>query len=95
MCDKCQQLKTDIQCYRKRLEQSRDPRTIEFRRTRKLLALGLDPVTIERIDGMIRELVQYKPAYAPTAKRSPLGTGIRFPRRSGRKAAGLLARVIH
>jgi hypothetical protein len=36
MCDKCQQLETDIQRYR------------------KLLALGLDPLTIERIDGVIR-----------------------------------------
>jgi hypothetical protein len=88
MCDKCEQLDTDIQRYRKRLQQSLDPRTIEIQRTRKLLSLGLDPLTIERIDGVIQKLVQYKPARALTAKRSPLGMGIRFPRRSGRKAAG-------
>jgi hypothetical protein len=58
MCDKCEQLKTDIQRYRKRLEQSLGPRTIEIQRTPKLLALGLDSRTIERIDGVIRELVQ-------------------------------------
>ena len=64
MCDKCQQLETDIQRYRKRLEQSLDPLTIEIQRSRKLLALGLDPLSIERIDGVIRELVQHKPANA-------------------------------
>jgi hypothetical protein len=58
MCDKCEQLKTDVQRYLKRLELSLGPRTIEIQRTRKLLALGLDPLTIERIDGLIRELVQ-------------------------------------
>jgi hypothetical protein len=57
MCDKCQQLETDIQRYRKLLEQSLDPLTIEIQRYRKLLALGLDPLTIERIDGVIQELV--------------------------------------
>ena|ERR1700754_2173977 len=90
MCDKCQQLETDILRYRKRLEQSVDPLTIEVQRTRKLLALGLDPLTIEQIDGIIRKLVQHEPAYAPTPKRFPLGTGIRFPLRSGRRH---LARV--
>jgi hypothetical protein len=95
MCDKCQQLETDVQRYRKRLEQSLDPRTMEIQRTRRLLALGLDPLTIERIDGVIQELVQHKPAYALTAKRSPLGTGIRFLLRSGRKAAGSLRGVTH
>jgi hypothetical protein len=55
MCDKCQQLETDIQRYRKRLEQSRDPLTIEIQRSRKLLALGLDPRTIERVDGVIQQ----------------------------------------
>jgi hypothetical protein len=44
MCDKCQQLETDIQRYR------------------KLLALGFDPPTIERIDRAIQKLVQHKPA---------------------------------
>ena len=88
MCDKCRQLETDVQRHRKRLQRSLDPRIIEIQRTRKLLALGFDPLTIERIDGVIRKLVQYKPAYALTANRFPLGTGIRFPLRSGRKAAG-------
>jgi len=60
----CQQLETDIQRYRKRLEQSLDPLTIEIQRSRKLLALGLDPRTIERVYGVIQELVQHKPAYA-------------------------------
>ena len=95
MCDKCQQLETDVQRYRKRLQQSLDPRTIEIQRTWKLLALGLDPLTIERIDGVIRKLVQYKPAYALTAKRFPLGAGIRFPLRSGKEGRRLLARVTH
>jgi hypothetical protein len=52
----CQQLETDIQRYRKRLEQSLDPLNIEIQRSRKLLALGLDPRTIERVDGVIQEL---------------------------------------
>jgi len=64
MCDNCQQLETDIQRYRKRLEQSLDPLTVEIQRSRKLLALGLDPRTIERVDGVIQQLVQHKPAYA-------------------------------
>src|ERR1700682_5198394 len=75
MCDKCPQLETDIQRYR------------------KLLALGLDPLTIERIDGVIQELVQPKPAYSLTANRPGTSTG--FSPRRGRKAAGLLARVTH
>jgi hypothetical protein len=95
MCDKCQQLETDIQRHRKRLQQSLDPRIIEIQRTRRLLALGLDPLTIERIDEVIRKLVQYEPKYAPTAKRFPLGTGICFPLRNGKKAASSLARVTH
>jgi hypothetical protein len=95
MCDKCQQLETDIQRYRKRLEQSLDPLTIEIQRSGKLLALGPDPLTIERIDGVIQELVQHKPAYALTANRSALGTSTGFSLRRGRKAAGLLTRVIH
>jgi hypothetical protein len=95
MCDKCQQLETDIQRYRKRLEQSLDPRTIEIQRTRKLLALGFDPQTIERIDGVIRKLVQDNPAYARTAKRPPLRTGIRFSTSQRQEGRRLLARVIH
>jgi hypothetical protein len=91
--DKCQQLETDIQRYRKLLEQSLDPQTIEIQSYRKLLALGLDPLTIERIDGVIQELVQPKPAYSLTANR--LGTSTGFSPRRGRKAAGLLARVTH
>jgi hypothetical protein len=83
MCDHCQQLETDVQRYRKRLQQGLDLRTIEIQRTRRLLALGLDPLTIERIDGVIRKLVQHEPAHAP--KRFPLGTGIFFPLRSGRR----------
>jgi hypothetical protein len=55
MCEKCQQLETDIQRYRMRLEQSRAPLTIEIQRSRKLLALGLDPRTIERVDGVIQQ----------------------------------------
>jgi hypothetical protein len=73
--DKCQQLETDIQRYRKLLEQSLDPQTIEIQSYRKLLALGLDPLTIERIDGVIQELVQPKPAYSPTANRLGTSTG--------------------
>jgi hypothetical protein len=95
MCGKCQQLETGIQRYRMRLEQGLDPLTIEILRSRKLLALGLDPLTIERIDGVIQELVQHKPAYALTANRSPPGMRTGFPPRHGRKAAGLLARVVH
>jgi hypothetical protein len=38
------------------LEQSLDPLNIEIQRSRKLLALGLDPRTIERVDGVIQEL---------------------------------------
>jgi hypothetical protein len=52
----CQQLETDIQRYRRRLEQSLDPLNIEIQRSLKLLALGLDPRTIERVDGVIQEL---------------------------------------
>ena len=73
--------------------QSLSPLTIEIQRYRKLLALGLDPLTIERIDGVIQELVQPKPAYSLTANR--LGTSTGFSPRRGRKAAGLLARVTH
>jgi hypothetical protein len=94
MCDKCQQLETDIQRYRKRLRQNLDPLNIEIQRSRKLLALGLDPLTMERVDGVIQELVQH-PAYALAANPSPPRTSTGFPPRHGRKAAGLLARVIH
>ena len=62
MCDKCQQLETDIQRYRKLLEQGLDPLTIEIQRSRALLALGFDPPTIERIDRANQKLVQHKPA---------------------------------
>jgi hypothetical protein len=55
MCDKCRQLESDIQRYRKRLEQSPDPLTIEIQRSRKLSALGLDSRTIERVDGVIQQ----------------------------------------
>jgi hypothetical protein len=89
MCDKCQQLETDIQRYRKRLEQSLDDRTIEIQRSRKLLALGLDPLTVKSIDGAIQELVQHKPAYALPANRSPLATSNYL---EGRQP---LPRVIH
>jgi hypothetical protein len=57
MCDKCQQLETNVQRYRKRLQQSLDPQTIELQRTRKLLAVGFDPLTIGRIEGAIKKLV--------------------------------------
>jgi hypothetical protein len=57
MCDKCQQLETNVQRYRKRLQQSFDPQTIELQRTRKLLAVGFDPLTIGRIEGAIKKLV--------------------------------------
>jgi hypothetical protein len=95
MCDKCQQLETDIQRYRKRVEQSFDPLDVEMQRSRKLLALGLDSLTMERVDGVIQELVQHKPAYALAANPSPQGTSTGFPPRHGTKAAGLPARVIH
>jgi hypothetical protein len=95
MCDKCQQLETDIRRYRKRLEQSLDPLTTEMRRYRKLLARGLDPLTIARVDGLIQKLVQHKPAHALTANPSPARTSTGFPPRHGGNAAGLLARVIH
>jgi hypothetical protein len=74
MCDKCQQLENDIQRYRKHLEQSLDTRTIEIQRARKLLAVGLDPLTVRCIDGVIQELVQPKPVQARSPKRSRLGT---------------------
>jgi hypothetical protein len=93
MCDKCRQLETDIQRYRKRLEQS-DPLILELQRSRKLLALGLDPLTMQRVDGVIRELV-HKPAFALAANASLARTNTGFPFRYGRKGAGLLARVIH
>jgi hypothetical protein len=59
LCDKCQQLETDIRRYRRHLEQSLveqslDPLTIETQRSRKLSALGLDPSTIERVEGVIQ-----------------------------------------
>lgn len=72
MCDKCLQLENDIQRYRKRLEQTPDPLSIEIQRTRKLSALGLDPRTLGRVDEWIQELVQDEPAYTPTVSRSPL-----------------------
>jgi hypothetical protein len=71
MCDKCRQLETDIQRYRKRLEQSPDPLTVESRRSRKLLALGLDPRTIERVDGVIQELVQHSKPIRDEQRFSP------------------------
>jgi hypothetical protein len=92
MCDNCRQLETDIKRYRKLLERSPDI-CIEIHRSRKLLALGLDSVTIERIERVIQELVQHKPAYALTANR--LRTSAGFSPRRGKKAAGLLARVTH
>jgi hypothetical protein len=55
-------------------------------RGRKLLAVGLDPQTIERIDGVIRKW--FRPAYALTGNRSPLEMVTCFPLRSGRKARG-------
>jgi hypothetical protein len=55
MCDKCRQLETDIRRFQKRLDQSSEPRTIEIQRYRKLLALGLDPWMIERVDGAIHD----------------------------------------
>jgi hypothetical protein len=85
MCDKCQQLETDIQRYRKLLRLGLDPRTIAIRRSRKLLAFGFDPLTIGRINRVIQELAQHKPAYAPTANR--LGTSTGFLSRRGTKAA--------
>jgi hypothetical protein len=91
MCDKCEQLKTDIQRYQKLLGLGLDPRTIAIQRSRKLFALGLDPLTIGRIDEVIQELA-HKPAYALTANW--LGTSTCFSAR-GRKAAGPLPRVIH
>jgi hypothetical protein len=93
MCDKCRQLETDIQRYRKRLRGSRNPLTIEIQRSRKLLALGLDPLTIGRIEGVIQELVQHKPAFA--ANWSPLRTSTGFSVSSRQEGLGLLARVIH
>jgi hypothetical protein len=96
MCDKCQQLETDIQRYRKRLERSLDPLSIKIQRSRRLLALGLDPLTMDRLDGVIQELVRHKPAYALGGNPSAPGTSTGFLPRYGRKAAaGLPARVIH
>jgi hypothetical protein len=83
MCDKCQQLETDIQRYRKRFEQSLEPVTIAIQRSQKLLALGLDPRTIARVDGVIQELVQHKPAYALTANHLETSTGIRLATAEG------------
>jgi hypothetical protein len=91
MCDKCQQLETDIQHYRKRLEQSLDPLTIEVQRTRKLFALGLDPLTIERIDGVIQKLVQHKP-YALATNRLGTSTVFRLAAAEGLRHP---ARVTH
>jgi hypothetical protein len=93
MCDKCRQLETDIQRYRKLLEQSVDPLTIEIQRSRKLLALGLDPPTIKRIDGVIQELVQRRPANTLTANRP--GGEHRFFASSSQQGRRPLARVIH
>jgi hypothetical protein len=93
MCDNCRQLETDINRYRKLVERSPDLLTIEIQRSRKLLALGLDPLTIERIERVIQRLVQHKPAYPQTAIR--LGTSTGFSPRRGRKTAGLLARATH
>jgi hypothetical protein len=95
MCDKCRQLETDVQRYRKRLGQSFDPLTIEMQRYRKLSALGLDPLTMQRVDGVIQELIHYKPAFALAANPSLTPTNTGFPPRHGRKAASLQARVIH
>jgi hypothetical protein len=94
MCDNCRQLETHI----KRATGSFWNKvlillTIEIQRYRKLLALGLDPLTIERTQRVIQKLVQHKPAYALTANR--LGTSSGFSSRRGRKATGLLARVTH
>jgi hypothetical protein len=44
MCDKCQELESKIQRYR------------------KFAAEGLDPLTIERISGLIQQLEQEKRA---------------------------------
>jgi hypothetical protein len=44
MCDKCQQLETNIQRYR------------------RLVAMRLDPLTIESVNELIRELEQRKEA---------------------------------
>jgi hypothetical protein len=44
MCDKCQQLETNIQRYR------------------RLVAMCLDPLTIERVNELIQELEQRKEA---------------------------------
>jgi hypothetical protein len=85
MCDKCQQLETDIRRYRKLLGLGLDHRTIAIRRSRKLLALGFDPLTIGRIDRVIQELAQHKPPYKLPAYR--LGTSTGFSGRRGRKAA--------
>jgi hypothetical protein len=95
MCDKCQKLEIDVQRYRQRLEQSLDPRAIEIQRTWKLLALGLDPLTIGRLDRVIHELVRPKRPYAPNVSRFPRGTTTGPSLRRGRKVAGLLERVIH
>jgi hypothetical protein len=57
MCDQCVKLETDIRRYRKLLAQGLDPVTFEIQRDRKLGAHGLDPPNIERINGLIKELV--------------------------------------
>jgi hypothetical protein len=93
MCDICRQLETDIERYRRLLERSPHPLTLEIQRFRKLLDLGLDLLTIEQIERVIQKLVQHKSANALAAKR--LGTNTDFPPRRGRGAAGLPARVIH
>jgi hypothetical protein len=88
MCDKCQQLETDIQRYRKRLEQSLDPLTIQ--RSTKLLALGPDPLTIERIDGVIQELFS-KASICTNSEPVCAGDEHRFfasSRQEGRRAPG-------
>jgi hypothetical protein len=101
--DKCQQLETDIQRYRKLLEQSLDPQTIEIQSYRKLLALGLDPLTIERIDGVIQEISSAQASLFTNSE--PAGDEHRFfasSRQEGRRPPGacdplgrfLLARAV-
>ena len=88
MCDKCQQLETDIRRYRKLLAQNLDPLTIKVHRSRKLLALGLDPPMIERIDRVIQELVQPNPSEALTANRLGTSTGFRLAAAEGLRHSG-------
>jgi hypothetical protein len=83
MCEKCQQLKIDIQCYRKRLAQGLDTLAMQIRRSRKLSAIGLDPLTIVRIERVIQKLVQHK----RMANRFLLQMGTGSSLRRGGKAA--------